>query len=189
MSSLRNFARANSSHLQEKYLKYTQKWLQLATDPGHLQNFGLWIAAILASALAVIYAFAFRTVEAWALSLHIMGYGYLGFLITPPLFWAAWWLVDRYCPEAGGSGVPQIMAAHEMENQPGSATTEMVNRLLSVKVIAVKIFSSLLCITGGGALGSEGPTLQLSASVFHLVGLRIKKWAPKAHESTWIVAG
>ena len=41
---------------------------------------------------------------------------WLLFVITPVCFLIAWWLVVRYEKFAGGSGIPQVMAAIELAN-------------------------------------------------------------------------
>ena len=42
---------------------------------------------------------------------------------------------------------------------------------------------------GGGAIGREGPTLQISTSVFHYFGKKVRRFVPETAEQTWIVAG
>jgi H+/Cl- antiporter ClcA len=53
----------------------------------------------------------------------------------------------------------------------------------------VKIASSLVCLVGGGAIGREGPTVQISASIFQF----FRRFSRKIHSShdaqPWIVAG
>lgn len=109
------------------------------------------------------------------------------YVISPLAFLLAWLLVKRYAPEAAGSGIPQIMAANEIDyNGQGKA---LVDRLLSLKTALIKIASSLLCAVGGGAIGREGPTLQISTSIFHFVGNKVRRFAPGTSEHTWVVAG
>jgi H+/Cl- antiporter ClcA len=112
---------------------------------------------------------------------------YSPLVASPVLFVLAWFIVKKYAPEAAGSGIPQIMAANEIadtiENRP------FINRLLSVKTAMIKIASSLLCLLGGGAIGREGPTLQISTSLFHFVGKHTNRFIPGINSKTWIVAG
>ncbi|MGH7044971.1 MAG: H(+)/Cl(-) exchange transporter ClcA [Stellaceae bacterium] len=69
------------------------------------------------------------------------------------------WLVKRFSPHASGSGIPQLEAAlnGELAGAPP--------RLLPVKFIG-----GLAAIGAGGALGREGPSVQMGAVVAHLVG-------------------
>ncbi|MGE4132610.1 MAG: chloride channel protein [Bdellovibrionales bacterium] len=166
---------------------YAQRLYLQLTDPNNIQNFGLWTAAVLAAVLGVGYAFAFRAVESVATRFLSGEFRYWGFALSPILFVCSWYVVRRFGPEAGGSGIPQILAANEASMKPEGK--ELTGRLLSLRVVAVKIISSLFCLLGGGAIGREGPTLQISASVFYFFGMRIKKIVPKTDPQTWIVAG
>lgn len=78
---------------------------------------------------------------------------------------------------------PPIKFEYTEANRP------FVNRLLSLRTAAVKAVSSLLCVIGGGAIGREGPTLQISASIFYFVGRRLRRFVPKMSDQTWVVAG
>jgi CIC family chloride channel protein len=69
------------------------------------------------------------------------------------------WLVRRYSPHAAGSGIPHVEAVLRGELPP-----------IPFRVIPVKFFGGLLAIGAGLALGREGPTVQMGASLAHLVG-------------------
>jgi H+/Cl- antiporter ClcA len=109
------------------------------------------------------------------------------FVISPCLFLAAWYLVRRYSAEAAGSGIPQVMAANELDYRESGQ--ERVDRLLSLRTAGIKVASSLLCLLGGGAIGREGPTLQISTSIFHFFGRLVRRYVPETAEQTWVVAG
>jgi H+/Cl- antiporter ClcA len=109
------------------------------------------------------------------------------FVLTPLLFLLAWYAVRRFAPEAAGSGIPQIMAANEMVYR--GLARKRIDRLLSPKTALVKVLSSLLCVVGGGAIGREGPTLQISTSIFHFFGKKVRRFVPETNEQTWVVAG
>src|SRR5271156_6024605 len=69
------------------------------------------------------------------------------------------WLVRRFSPTASGSGIPQVEAVlnRELPHAP-------------YQLIPVKFLGGLLAIGSGLALGREGPTIQMGASVAHLLG-------------------
>jgi H+/Cl- antiporter ClcA len=113
--------------------------------------------------------------------------GYWALALTPALFIASWALVEYFCPYANGSGIPQLMAAAELSSQ--NSQNKFISQLLSLRVIGVKVLSSLLGVLGGGAIGREGPTLQISGSIFHLTGKLIGKGKHSQNHHILILAG
>jgi CIC family chloride channel protein len=79
----------------------------------------------------------------------------------------AGWLVNRYSPHAAGSGIPHVEAVLREELPP-----------LPFRSIPVKFFGGLLAIGAGLALGREGPTVQMGASLAHLVGKIFRRGWP-----------
>jgi len=69
------------------------------------------------------------------------------------------WLVRRYAPQASGSGIPHVEAVLRGELPPAR-----------FRLIPVKFLGGLLAIGSGLALGREGPSVQMSASIGHLIG-------------------
>ena len=70
------------------------------------------------------------------------------------------WLVHRFSPEAAGSGIPHVEA--------------QVNGRWSghpLHIILVKFTGGLLAMGAGLALGREGPSVQMGASLTHLLGM------------------
>jgi chloride channel protein, CIC family len=135
---------------------------------------------------AVGYAKLFKVVESFTTELFRIHPLWLLFA-GPAFFAAGWYSVYRYAPRAGGSGIPQVMAAIELEERrPGSASAA---KLLGFRVAVVKVISSLFCVATGGAVGREGPTLQVSASVFYLFGRWFRRFTRVAAMETWLLAG
>ena len=73
------------------------------------------------------------------------------------------WMVARFAPLASGSGIPHVVAVlrGEMTRAPA-------------RVIPVKFAGGLLAIGGGLALGREGPTVQMGATLGTIVAARIR---------------
>jgi H+/Cl- antiporter ClcA len=150
-----------------------------------LQAIPCWIAAVIVGLLAVGYTKLFiyaEDITAFVYDKHI------AFLIilSPVCFVMAWWLVYRYAPYSRGSGIPQVMAAIQLSVPK---TKDRVDKLLSLRIIFVKIISSLIMAIGGGAIGREGPTIQLAASVYKIIYQILPKWWPKIAMRNMIVTG
>jgi H+/Cl- antiporter ClcA len=131
-----------------------------------------WFAGIVTAAVSVVYARAFHVVELQSLVLF-SSLGYWALLACPVLFFLSWFVVDRYAPFSSGSGIPQLMAAAELSEH--DSKNKFIEKLLGIRVIVVKVVSSLFGVLGGGAIGREGPTLQIAGSVFHLTGKFLSK--------------
>jgi H+/Cl- antiporter ClcA len=65
----------------------------------------------------------------------------------------------------------------------------MVNRLLSLRIIFIKVLSSLVMALGGGVIGREGPTIQVAGSIFRKVNEWLPKWWPKISKRNMIMTG
>ncbi len=143
-------------------------------------------SAILTALIAVGYTKLFQKAHAWNHDL-LAGQPYMIFVSAPIAFVASWWLVRFFSPMAGGSGIPQLMAAVEVakdeERNDGSW------RFLNVRIILVKIASSLALVMGGGAIGREGPTLQLAGSVYRTVHKLLPPFWPKVSRKVMMITG
>jgi CIC family chloride channel protein len=88
----------------------------------------------------------------------------------------AGWLLNSYCPEAAGSGIPQVKLAYWKE-------FGYVPR----RIAWIKFIAGVASIGGGQSLGREGPTVQiggnLASSLSGLLGV------PKQNRRAPIAAG
>ena len=70
------------------------------------------------------------------------------------------WLVRRYAPYASGSGIPHVEAVLRGTLKPAP-----------MRLVPVKFVGGVLAIGSGLALGREGPSVQMSASIANSIGL------------------
>lgn len=152
---------------------------------GLLNALPFWVGALLAGGIAVLYAKLFSLAESGAFYFFHKA-GWTLFIITPTCFLLSWWLVKKYAPFARGSGIPQVSAAIELTT-PGHQ--QKVSKLLSLRIVLVKIASSMLMVFGGGIIGREGPTIQISASIFKKINDILPAWYPKISKRNMIVTG
>ncbi|RYY54957.1 MAG: chloride channel protein [Chitinophagaceae bacterium] len=168
---------------------YFKRVFDRLNNPGYkknvLQAIPFWIASVITGLIAVIYTKLFLIAESFTHYLY-QHYAWALFLLMPVCFIFAWWLVLRFAPYSKGSGIPQVVAAIQIT---GPKTDKPVGRLLSMRVMVVKIASSLVMAAGGGAIGREGPTIQIAASVFKQVNDLLPKWWPKVAKKNMIITG
>jgi H+/Cl- antiporter ClcA len=109
------------------------------------------------------------------------------YLTAPLAFLASWFLVRYFSPMAGGSGIPQLIAAVEVAND--EEKRDLSWRFLNVRIILVKIAGSVAMVFGGGAVGREGPTLQIAGSVYRVVHRLLPPFWPKVSRKVMMVTG
>lgn len=144
-----------------------------------------WVASLLTGLIAVGYTKTFNFLEGF---MHetVRTTGWAIFILAPLGLILGWIVVEFLAPGARGSGIPQVMAAMEL---PSARHKESFSKLLSVKIIFVKILSSLLIILGGGAIGREGPTIQISGSIFRMMHKWIPASWPRLSRQNFIITG
>lgn len=150
-----------------------------------LQAIPFWIGSVITGFFAVMYAQIF----AWGENLMNFifdWHAWMIFIIAPVGFVLSWWLVKEFAPNAKGSGIPQVMAAVELANPKEH---RKIRNLLSIKIIFFKILSSVILVIGGGAVGREGPTIQIAGSVFRKVNEYLPEWWPKISKKNMIMTG
>lgn len=98
----------------------------------------------------------------------------LTLFIAPTGFALLAWLSQRLFPGTEGSGIPQTIAAAQSDD------ARVRRELLSVRIIVGKILLTLGGLLSGAAVGREGPSVQVGASVMHLLaGLRRRIASPR----------
>ncbi|MCU7549119.1 chloride channel protein [Chitinophagaceae bacterium LB-8] len=150
-----------------------------------LQAFPLWVASLLTGLIAVGYAGLFGYAEQ-LLKYLFHAHRWSIFILTPLCFIVAWWIVQKFAPNAKGSGIPQVMAAIELSNPKYN---DKIDKLLSFRIIIIKILSSITMVLGGAAIGREGPTIQIAGSVFRLINKWIPESWPKLSRQSYILTG
>jgi CIC family chloride channel protein len=139
------------------------------------RNPGSWLTLMISAALVGVLAgllggtfrLALRGVEALRESYVTSGsHGAWNAVLTVMSCSAAAalaaWLPQRFAPSSAGSGIPHVEAV-------------LRNRVLppGLPIIPVKFLGGVLGIGAGLALGREGPTVQMGATVGRLVGDRL----------------
>ncbi|PWT94929.1 MAG: chloride channel protein [Bacteroidetes bacterium] len=150
-----------------------------------LQAIPFWIGSLITGLVAVLYTRLFGFAETGA-SFVFKHYSWALFILTPVCFVIARWLVVKFAPYARGSGIPQVIASIELANPKQNS---LVDKLLSLRIIFIKIFSSLIMVLGGGVIGREGPTIQIAGSIFWEVNGLLPAWWPKISKRNMIMTG
>ena len=143
------------------------------------------VSAVVTALVAVGYTKLFHAME--DANLALLAYDpRLIFLSAPISFLVAWFLVRRFAPLAGGSGIPQLMAAIEVATDKKRDASW---RFLNVRIILVKIASSLTMVLGGGAIGREGPTLQIAGSIYRTIHKLLPPFWPRVSRQIMMITG
>ncbi len=83
------------------------------------------------------------------------------FLTVPTGFFVAWLIAKRFASEVSGDGVPQAVAA--LEVQGGQ---------MRARVIPLKILATAATVGMGGSAGREGPIVQIGAAIGSVISKR-----------------
>jgi chloride channel protein, CIC family len=147
-------------------------------EEGHGSLLVLALLALIVGAAAGLVGAIFRlTLEqadrlrdaliAWAQGEKLAGFLFVVATCAAAALIAAW-LVRRFSPHASGSGIPHVEAVlnEEIPQAP-------------FHLIWVKFCGGVLAIGSGLALGREGPSVQMGASVAHFVGKVFRREWPE----------
>lgn len=149
------------------------------------QAIPFWIASLLTGLIAVAYTSVFNLCE-HLLRQSLNWHGWVIFIFAPINFLIAYFIIRIFCPAARGSGIPQVMAAIDLATPKYEVG---MKKLLNFRVILTKIASSLFMVLGGGAIGREGPTIQIAGSVFRIFNRWIPNSWPRLSSQNFILTG
>ncbi len=131
--------------------------------------------ALLAGIIGGLGAWAFRMLIGLVHNVLFLGefvFHYDANIHTAPSPWGAWvilvpvvgsvvvaWLVKNFAPEAKGHGVPEVMDAIYYKEG-----------MIRPRVAIVKSIASAISIGSGGAVGREGPIIQIGSAFGSMLG-------------------
>ncbi len=139
------------------------------------------LEASLIGLLSGLAAVVLKVGVGWVGGWRLVGAGMLPPIVALPLFGAiagglAGILIQRFAPEASGSGIPQVKAALAYLPMP-----------LTGRIAIVKLISTILSLGAGLTLGRQGPTVQLGAAI----ASQVSNWFPTSpdHRRQLLAAG
>lgn len=140
-----------------------------------------WFGAVMVSLVAIAFAHAADVAD--MLFRRVIGAQPLAILAMAPFGMAlAAWLTRTVFPGAQGSGIPQVIAAAEMQDPAA------VRRVLSLRVAIGKLLLVLVGLLSGASVGREGPTVQISAAMMRALGSAVRLEQP-AQARALVLAG
>ncbi|HEX2943726.1 MAG TPA: chloride channel protein [Rhodopila sp.] len=89
---------------------------------------------------------------------------YASLFVTPFGIGFSAWLTRRVFPNSQGSGIPQAIAARQLQSQKARGS------LVSIRIAIGKIVLTLFGLLCGASIGREGPTVQVGASIMFAIG-------------------
>ncbi len=157
-------ARRALNRLRRGGLRYAMPWLSMGR---WRKRFLLVGAALLAGLLAILFAIgAELAIDSHARIMEAAPWFTL--ILAPAGFAAMAWIARRFVPGAQGSGIPQAIAASLTDDR------RVRRKLLSFKIAIAKILLTLGGLFSGASIGREGPSVQVGASVLHMLAGRKK---------------
>jgi H+/Cl- antiporter ClcA len=150
-----------------------QRWLRRAA---------LWIGAVAVALVAI--AFARGSDYCYSLFERMLAHSrWWPLLVTPLGFAFLSWLTEGALRATRGSGIPQVMAALDREDD-----APFRERLLGLRVAAGKLVLTLFSMLVGASVGREGPTVHVGAGLMAWFG-RLFGFRDKQAISRFALAG
>ncbi len=124
-----------------------------------------WGGAVLVGLASALFALGSEEVDRLFRELRALS-PYWPLLVTPAGLVLIAWLTRRFFPGAQGSGIPQAIAALQIDPQVG----HLRRAVLSLRIAFGKILLTLLGLLCGASIGREGPTVHIGASIMYAAG-------------------
>ena len=157
--------------------RYTLPWLSLRRWRGRFLLVG---AALLAGLIAILFAIGAELAIATHASV-MSGSPWLTLIVAPLGFAAMTWIARKFFPATQGSGIPQAIAASLSDDR------RIRRKLLSFRIAIAKVFLTLGGLLSGASIGREGPSVQIGASILHMLAGRKRNRVASSRDL--IVAG
>jgi CIC family chloride channel protein len=152
-------------------LKNKVLWLRLLRQmlrPKRLAFEEACLIGLVSGLAAVLLGQAVDWAGAWRVHLSYLWPAYLVLLSIGLLRGTlAGWLVERFAPEASGSGMSEVKAVLARVPMP-----------LNLQTALIKLVSATLVLGSGMPLGREGPTLHIGAAL----ASQLSNWVPTSPE-------
>lgn len=145
------------------------------------------LATIAVGLLVIFYCDVFYDLDLLA-KVRLLENPWSVFFVTPALFWVSSYLCRKFARNAAGFSLEHIKSAlQELKKDPKHP--QKISPFLSFRIALVSILSSLISSFGGGALGREGPSFHIAASIFAGLANKLKNKIPQIDLQNWIFVG
>jgi H+/Cl- antiporter ClcA len=137
-----------------------------------------WVSATMVGAVAALFAIGSEHADH---GFHRITeqYRWAPLIVTPLGLMFIAWMTRRFFPGSQGSGIPQTIAAMQMQAKSG---------VLSIRIAVGKVVLTIMGLACGASIGREGPTVHIGASLMYALG-RYSKYTPRYMDKGVILAG
>ncbi|WP_338719559.1 chloride channel protein [Devosia sp. XK-2] len=161
------------SFRQSMHLRWHRIWLPRLRRRALFLVGGV-VVGIAALVMAFVADFAIDTFAHWQRQ-----WPYMPLLVTPLGFAGLSWLTKRYFDGAQGSGIPQVIAARQLNDlKRKGGLVSPVLAVAKMALLAAGLFA-------GASAGREGPTVQVGASIMYWLG----RFAPHRQPGLLLAGG